>query len=154
MIDLGVGGDVVELEALGEHVAKVERQVPRQRLQAHQGHELAQAGIDLEELAVLGLHLHVAGKARVVDCQRIAVPRERALQPYLAALDEVGIAHALEELAAIGDVELEVGDGGQRRELATHAASAVDAAARGVLVGLEARARERPHFAAVARDHV
>src|SRR5439155_8654783 len=63
---------------------------------------------DLEELAVLGLHLHVAGQARVVDCQRIAVPRERALQPRAATLDEVGIAHALEELAAIGCSELEV----------------------------------------------
>jgi len=69
VVDLGVGGDAVELEPLGEYVAKVERQAPRQRLQAHQGHQLAQAGIDLEELAVLGLHLHVAGQARVIDFQ-------------------------------------------------------------------------------------
>ena len=49
--------DAVELEALGEHVAEVERHAPRQRLQAHERDQLAEARVDLEELAVLGLHL-------------------------------------------------------------------------------------------------
>ena len=51
-LDLRRGVDAVPLESLGEHVAKIQRDALRQHLQAHQRHQLTDAGIDLQELSV------------------------------------------------------------------------------------------------------
>src|SRR5207244_308931 len=75
-LDARYGVDMVEAKTLGEHVAEVERDAPRQRLQVHERDQLAQAGIDLEELAVLGVELEIAGETRVVDRGRLAEPAE------------------------------------------------------------------------------
>src|SRR5919201_967410 len=88
--------------------AGIEADASRQRLQAHERDQLAQAGFDLEELAVLGLELELPAQAWIVDEAWITVPVERALQLGLAALHHVGIAHAAEKLARVGGGELEV----------------------------------------------
>ena len=101
VIDGGSGLDVIEAEALREDVAEVERDAPRQRLQVHERDQLAQAGIDLEELAVLGVELEIARETRVIDRGRLAEPAHRAVELRLAAQHHARIADPREELAGV-----------------------------------------------------
>jgi hypothetical protein len=63
LVDAGRAGHGIEGEALREHVAEVQRQPPRQRLQVEHAQELGRARIDLQELA--RMHIHVALPARL-----------------------------------------------------------------------------------------
>src|SRR5215813_3072086 len=77
--------DAIEAKAFGEHVAEVERNAPRQRLQVHERDELADARIDLEELTVLRDEPEVPGQAGIVDAEELALPADRAGKVRLAA---------------------------------------------------------------------
>ena len=102
------GVDAVEAKALGEDIAEVERDAPRQRLQVHERDQLAQARIDLEELAVLGAELEIAREARIIERHRLAQPANRAGELGLAAEHGIRIADAREELADVGGFEREL----------------------------------------------
>src|SRR5207245_996817 len=69
-------------------------------------------GIDLEELAVLGAELQLAGQALVIDVARLGRPAERPGELRLAAGDRAGVADAPEELADVAGVQAEVEVGG------------------------------------------
>ena len=76
VLDAEVAGDVVEREALAEDVAEVERDAPRQRLQRQHAQQLADARIDLRELAGPGLQLEAAGQRRIVEVVGRAGPAQ------------------------------------------------------------------------------
>jgi len=102
------------LKPFEKNVAEIEADAARQLLQAHQRQQLADVGVDLEELAVGRLQLEVAGERREVDVRGIAAPRERTEQRRLPALDAVGKPGEREERAGVGRVELELELAGRR----------------------------------------
>src|SRR5690606_11938982 len=75
----------------------------------------ADAGLDLEELAVRRLELHAPGERGIVDSRRLAVTGKLGLQARLAAPHQPRVAEALEELSRVARGELDVEDGLRRR---------------------------------------
>ncbi len=73
-----VAAQEVEGEALAEDVAEVQRQPPRQRLQAQHAEQLGQARVGLEELPAPHVHVEAALQRRVVEGQRRADPGDLA----------------------------------------------------------------------------
>jgi hypothetical protein len=86
---------------------KVEREPARQRLQAQHAQQLGQAGVGLQELALLHVDLQLPAQAGVVERERRAAPVDVALEPALAAPQHARHAEAREQLAGVGDVEPE-----------------------------------------------
>src|SRR5205085_5178991 len=76
-LDARYGVDAIEAKALRKHVAEVEPDAPRQRLQVHERDQLADAGIDLEELAVLSDEPEIAAQAGIVDAEELTLPAHR-----------------------------------------------------------------------------
>jgi hypothetical protein len=73
-----LAGDRVEGKALAENVAEVQRDPPRQRLQAEDAEQAADAGFELDELTARGIEFEAAGQRGVVDGEGRAAPREVA----------------------------------------------------------------------------
>ena len=69
-----VAGDVVEGEALLEHVAEVERQPARQRLQAQHAEQPRGAGLGLQELAGVERDVDLARQAGRVEAPAASRP--------------------------------------------------------------------------------
>src|SRR5690606_12583580 len=107
-VDASGCADTLEGETLREHVAEIEGNAPRQRLQAHQRNQLPEARLDLQKLALVRLQVHGAGEARVIERNRLAVPGEITLEQRRASFDETRIADAIEEGAGVVSLQREV----------------------------------------------
>ena len=130
LLDLEVAGDVVEREAFAEHVAEIERDPPRQRLQRQHAEQLADARIDLRELPGARLQREVAGQRRIVEVVRRAVPRELAVDLGRRVAHRDRITEAIEERAGVLGDERDVDLGGLPLAADAPPAAAVDAAGR------------------------
>ena len=95
--------DTVESEALAEHIAEIKRQATRQALQADQAEQLAGgAGIELDELPLAHIELHVAAEGGVVQRGRRSVPADLALQRGAGTAYGTEVAQPIEQLAGVG----------------------------------------------------
>src|SRR5690606_5082635 len=81
----------------GEHVAEVERDPARQRLQAEDTEQATDAGLELVELAGAGLQAQPARQAGVVDPGRRPAPGELAGEARGPAAHHVRVAEAMDQ---------------------------------------------------------
>ncbi len=100
--------DAVESEALAEDIAEIKRKPTRQPLQADQAEQLAGAGIELHELALAGVKLHLTAQGRVVKLGRRPVPADLALQGRAAAAYRTAVTQAVQQFADITAVQREI----------------------------------------------
>jgi hypothetical protein len=70
----GVSAHEVEGKALAEHVAKIQREAARQRLQAQHAQQLGNARLGLQKLALCHVDVQLAVHAGVVDGEGRTVP--------------------------------------------------------------------------------
>jgi hypothetical protein len=98
----------VEREAVAEHVAEVQRQPPGQGLQAEHAQQLGQSRIGLEELAFLHLQMHGAGHGLELRRHGRSCPADFTLQLTLSIGNHARHVKAIEQLAHIAQIELEL----------------------------------------------
>ena len=107
VLDPHVAGDFVEGKALGEQVLKIEGEPPLERLQRKNAQQLAEAGIELGELAAPGLEAKRAVERRIVEVLRPTLPRNLAADPGRGVAD--GIRQRVPRQVLAGIVHVEVG---------------------------------------------
>src|SRR4029078_3943201 len=107
-------GDLLEREAFRRRIGEAERE---------QRQDAPDAGAQARKFAALGEELQRAREARVVERERTALPFDLSLERRAAAVDAVGIADALEELADVVCLQPQVERHARRRPAAPLAAA-------------------------------
>src|SRR3546814_11792195 len=85
-------------------LAEIEGKPARQVLQTQHAEEAANAGLELENLALAGIQLQIAIQVGWAEFMRTARPLELAGQIGLAALDHVLITKSFTGLAQVADI--------------------------------------------------
>ena len=107
LLDAHIAAYEVKRKAFAEHVAKIQREAPREGLQAEHTQQLGQTGFGLEELARLHVDVDLPGHGPVVGAEGGANPGHLALQATFAPPDHVGHAHAGQQVPRVADVQPE-----------------------------------------------